>query len=160
MHPSYKAQEISPSAFLRFSSNRNETGTCNLERFPSEKFLPSCKVWWCYNLSLLSRIIDRVDSSRNHWFLIAQTQKIDILQVLVSDKDLCDRSGKPSALLSLIPSTYYHYFYTLLIPWRFLNFLTPYSSAHGPPFPTCLQMSLENVIIVTNIIVLSTNIID
>ena len=117
-------------------------------------FLPPWKVWWCYDLSLLFRSIDRVDSARNHLFLISQTQKIGILQVLASDKDLCDQSSKPSALLSLIPSTCYHYFYTLLIPWGLLNILTPYLSAHGPPFPPCLQMSLKNVIIVTNIIVI------
>ena len=106
-------------------------------------FLPPWKVWWCYDLSLLFRSIGRVDSARNHLFLISQTQKIGILQVLASDKDLCDQSSKPSALLSLIPSTCYHYFYTLLIPWGLLNILTPYLSVHGPPFPPCLQMSLN-----------------
>ena len=32
----------------------------------------------------------------NHWLLTAQTQEIDVLQVVTSDKDAWDQTGKPS----------------------------------------------------------------
>ena len=44
-----------------------------------------------------------------------QAHKIGVLKVAVSDEDACNRNGKPSNLPSLIPSTYCHYFHTLLI---------------------------------------------
>ena len=135
--------------WIRFSPNKNKTGTNNFERFLWEKYLPLCKVWWYFDLSLLSQSMARVDSAHNHWFLIAQTQKIGILQVVASNKDFCDQSGKPSAPLSLIPSTYYHYFYTLPITWGLLNILTHYSSAYAPSSPMSTIL-LTNVIIGTN----------
>ena len=47
---------------------------------------------------------------------ITQAQKIRVLQVVVSDEDACNWNGEPSNPPSLIPSTYCHFFHTLLIP--------------------------------------------
>ena len=56
--------------------------------------------------------------------LFAQAQKIDVLQVVVSNEDdACNRNDKPFNPPSLIPSTYCHYFHTLLIPSEKLTFL-------------------------------------
>ena len=54
---------------------------------------------------------------------ISQAQKIGVLQVVVSDEDVCNWNGKPSNPPSLIPSIYSHYFHTLLIPSQELTFL-------------------------------------
>ena len=53
--------------------------------------------------------------AHNHWFLITQTQKISLMQVVAPDEDNCDQNGKPSTPASFIPFTYHHYFHTLLI---------------------------------------------
>ena len=45
-------------------------------------------------------------SDHNRRFLIAQTQKIGVFQVVVSDEDACNQNGKPSNLPSPIPSAY------------------------------------------------------
>ena len=74
-----------------------------------------------FNLSLLPQNIDSDDSA--HWFLIAQAHKMVALQVVVSDKDVCNWNGKPASLPSPTPSTYCHYFHTLLIPSQELTFL-------------------------------------
>lgn len=42
----------------------------------------------------------RDNSAHNHLFLIAQTQKIGILQVAVSKEDSCDQNSKQSTPLS------------------------------------------------------------
>ena len=42
----------------------------------------------------------RDSSAHNHLFLIAQTQKIGILQVAVSKEDSCDQNSKQSTPLS------------------------------------------------------------
>ena len=73
-------------------------------------------LWKIFNLSLLLQSMDSDNWARNQWFLIAQAQKIGVLQVLVSAEDACNWNGKPSKPPSLTPSTYCHYFYTLLIP--------------------------------------------
>ena len=62
------------------------------------------------------------NKAHNHGFLIAQAQKIGLLKVAVSDEDACNRYDKPSNLPPLIHSTYYHYFYTLVIPSQELTF--------------------------------------
>ena len=51
----------------------------------------------------------------NHWFCINKAEKISVLQIVLSDEDACNWNGKPFNLPSLIPSTYYYYFHTLLI---------------------------------------------
>ena len=57
------------------------------------------------------------DSRAHNHGLIAQTQNIGVLHiVVVSDEDACNRNDKLSNPLSLIPSTYCHYFNTQLIP--------------------------------------------
>ena len=80
-------------------------------------------LWKIFNLSLLLQSMDSDNWARNQWFLIAQAQKIGVLQVLVSAEDACNWNGKPSKPPSLILSTYCHYFYTLLIPSQELEFL-------------------------------------
>ena len=60
---------------------------------------------------------------QNHCLLISQAQKISA----VSDEDACNQNGKPSNPSSPIPSTYCHYFHTLLIPSQELTF--PYKPA-------------------------------
>ena len=56
----------------------------------------------------------------NHWLFIAVAHKIGLLQVInmtkISDEDACNSNGKLSNSPSLIPSTYCHYFHTLLAP--------------------------------------------
>ena len=55
--------------------------------------------------------------AHNYLFLIDQAHKIGVLQVLVSDEDGYNALNiKPSDPLSPVPSTYCHYFHTLLIP--------------------------------------------
>ena len=64
--------------------------------------------------------------AHNHWFLFCQTHKTGILQVMrmikISDEDDCNRNSKLSNSTYLIPSTYCHYFHTLLIPSQELKF--------------------------------------
>ena len=68
----------------------------------------SCEEWYCFNLFLLPQSMDRDNSAHNHWFLFAQTIKIGILQVAVSEEDTCAQNGKPITPSSLISSKYYH----------------------------------------------------
>ena len=75
----------------------------------------------CFNLSFFLQSIDSNNRAHNHWFLIVQAEKIDVLQIVVSDEDTCSRNGKPSNPSSLIPSTYCYYFHTLLIPLQELT---------------------------------------
>ena len=56
-------------------------------------------------------------------FLIAQAQKMCVLKVVVSDKDACNRNGKPFSHPFLIPSSYCYYFHTILIPSQELTFV-------------------------------------
>ena len=65
---------------------------------------------------LLPQSMDSDSRAHNHWLLIAQAQKIGILQEVVSDENACNRNGKPSNPHSLIPSAYCHHFHSLLIP--------------------------------------------
>ena len=58
---------------------------------------------------------DMDNRAHNHWFYIAHTQKICLLQLVASDEDICNRNGKTSTLPSPVPSTYYYHFHTLLI---------------------------------------------
>ena len=43
--------------------------------------------------------------AHNHCFIIAQTQKTGVLQIVVSDEDTCDQNRKPTNPPSPIPST-------------------------------------------------------
>ena len=56
-----------------------------------------------FNLTLLPQSIEWHNRARNHLLLNVQAQKVGILKVVVSDEPI-------------IPSTYCHYFHTLLIP--------------------------------------------
>ena len=75
-----------------------------------------CENWQYFDISLISLSMGRDKSAHNLWFLIAQTQKVGILQVAAFDKDIFYLNGKPSISPSTIPSTYYHYFHALQIP--------------------------------------------
>ena len=82
-----------------------------------------CEEWHCFNLSLLPQSMDCDNRGFNHWFLISQADKIDVLHVVLSDEDACNRNGKLFNPYSLTP--YFHYFHTLLIvsrelivPWK------------------------------------------
>ena len=66
--------------------------------------------------------MDSDNRAHNQLVLIAQAQKIDVLQVVVSNEDACNRNGKLSSPPLIIPSTYCHYFHTLLIPSQELTF--------------------------------------
>ena len=66
-------------------------------------------------------LMDSDNRAHNPWFPIAQVQKIGVLRVVISDEYACNRNGKPSNPPSLIPSTYYYDFHTLLkliFPWK------------------------------------------
>ena len=89
---------------------------------------------------------DSDNRADNHWFLIAQAQKIGVLQVVVSNEDVCNWNDKRSNPPSLVPSTYCHYIHTLLIPSQEVTFLNLYKlifilslafsySIHGPLHP-------------------------
>ena len=80
--------------------------------------------WRCFDLFLISQSVDMDNSAHNDWFLIAQTQKIGILQVAISEGDeilVSDYDGKPSTLTSFMPSVCNHYFRTLLIPPKVIS---------------------------------------
>ena len=51
--------------------------------------------------------MDSVNRAHNNLFLIAQSHKIGVLQVVVSDEDVCNWNGKPSHppshILNLLP---------------------------------------------------------
>ena len=66
--------------------------------------------------------MDSDNRAHNHRFLIVQAQKIGVLKVAVSDENARNRNDKPSNLPPLIPSTYCHYFHTLVIPSQELTF--------------------------------------
>ena len=76
-----------------------------------------------FNLSLFPQGMDSDNNAHNYWFLIAQAHKMIVLDVVVSDEDVCNWNGKPSRPPALTPSTFCHYFYTLLIPSQELTFL-------------------------------------
>ena len=61
--------------------------------------------------------------AHNHCFLIAQAQKIGVLQVAVSNEDACNWNGKPFNPPYFILSAYCNYVHTLLIPSQELTFL-------------------------------------
>ena len=64
----------------------------------------SCEDWHCFNISLLPQSMDSDSRAHNHLFLIAQVQKIGVLQLVISDDYACNRYGKSSNLPSLIAS--------------------------------------------------------
>ena len=64
--------------------------------------------------------MDSENRAHNHLLLIAQAQKVGVLQVEVSDKDAYSWNDKPSSPSSLIPQTYCHYFHTALISFSIL----------------------------------------
>ena len=66
--------------------------------------------------------MDSGNRAHNHGLLMAQAQKIGVLQVVVSDADACSLNDKLSNPPSLILSAYFHYFHTLLIPSQELKF--------------------------------------
>ena len=57
----------------------------------------SCEVWRCFQLSLLPRCVDRDNSARNHWLLIAYSQKVGILSEVASDEKVCIRMTNHTA---------------------------------------------------------------
>ena len=82
----------------------------------------SCEYWHCFNFCLYPQSIDRGHKSHDHWFLIAKAQKIDVLQIFMSDENVCNRNRKPSNPPSPVPSIYCHYLHTLLITSQELTF--------------------------------------
>ena len=122
---------------FRFSLIRFETWIINFKEIFREKYFqfglrwmlswydPTSKTqrgkgswedWGCFDLSLPSRNMDRENRVHNYWFLIFQNQKIGILQVEASVEGIWDQIAAPSTPSSPMPSNYYHYFHTLLIP--------------------------------------------
>ena len=80
----------------------------------------------------------------NHWLLIAQAQKIGVLQLVVSDENACNGDGKPYNSPAPIPPTYSHYFHTLLIPSQELTFPWKPTVTLYPIYHSCiLFMSLS-----------------
>ena len=77
-------------------------------------FLPqpweSLREWLYFNLCLLPWNMDRKNWAHNHWFFIAQAQKIGVLKVVVSDEGPSNKNDKPFNP----PLSYYHYFHILL----------------------------------------------
>ena len=67
--------------------------------------------------------MDNDNMAYNHWLRIAKAQKIGVLQVIVSDENICNWNGKPPNPPSLIVSTYCHYFHTsfLVLKLSFCN---------------------------------------
>ena len=61
--------------------------------------------WRFIDLSLHSESMDGDKCAHNHWFLIAQTQKIGMSLVAASEDDTSDQSGKPSTPPHLTLST-------------------------------------------------------
>ena len=53
--------------------------------------------------------------TNNYLFLIGQAHKTVLMQIVTSEKNICDQNDKPSNPRSHIPSTYGFYFHTLLI---------------------------------------------
>ena len=53
---------------------------------------------------------------------MAQTQKIGVWQLVVTDEYACNQNRKQSNSPFPIPSTYIHNFHTLLTPWQELTF--------------------------------------
>ena len=82
----------------------------------------SCEYWHSFNFCLYPQSKDRGHKSHDHWFLIAKAQKIDVLQIFVSDENVCNRNRKPSNPPSPVPSVYCHYLHTLLITSQELTF--------------------------------------
>ena len=82
-----------------------------------------CEDWHCFDVSILPQSMYSDNRTHNHWFLIAQVQKIGVLQVVVSDEGASNRNDKPFNPPFLIPPTYCHYLHTLLIPSQKLTFL-------------------------------------
>ena len=78
--------------------------------------------WHCFNLLLLPQRMGSDNRAHNHLFLIAKAQKIGLLQVVVCDEDACYRNDNWSNPSFLIPSSYCHYFHTLLIPSKNSHF--------------------------------------
>ena len=78
--------------------------------------------WHCFNLLLRPQRMGSDSRAHNHLFLIAKAQKIGLLQVIVCDEDACYRNANWSNPSSLIPSSYCHYFHTLVIPSQELTF--------------------------------------
>ena len=84
--------------------------------------MESCEGWHYFNLSLPPQSMDSDISDNYPWFLIAQAQKIGVLQVVVSDENAYNQIGKLSNPPSLISLTYFHYFHTLIISSQELAF--------------------------------------
>ena len=118
-------QQLFTSLFLRttipviYTKNISPTPDIKQSQTPlkDQGAMESCEEWPRFNLSLLPQSMDSDSRVYNQWFLVAQAQKVGVLQVVVSDEDVCNWNSKPSNPPSLIPSLLYcHYFYTLLIP--------------------------------------------
>ena len=87
----YITQQFFTSLFLHTTIatiyTKNISPTLNIPyqlrlRQGSRGVMEYCENWHCFNLSLLPQsMIVIAGLTHNHWFFIAQTQKIDILQV-------------------------------------------------------------------------------
>ena len=53
--------------------------------------------------------------------LYSSDTKTGMLQLVVSDENICNENGKPSTPSSSLASIYNHYFHTLLIPSKNLT---------------------------------------
>ena len=75
--------------------------------------------------------MDSDSNAQIYRFLIAQTQKIGILQVTVSKEDTCDQNGKPSIPLSIIITfiPYQHHQKTWQTHVHYFSPHTPFSLA-------------------------------
>ena len=73
-----------PQSFIQFKLHHRYQGARE-----------SCDDQHCLDLSLLPQSMDSDNEVYDHWFLNAQFQKIGVMQVVVSDVDVCHRNGKP-----------------------------------------------------------------
>ena len=128
--PSSIPQQFFTSLFLRTTIPTIYTKNI----FPTSAFQPiqvawrdqgaweSFEDWQSFNFFLFPQSMDSDNRGHYYWFPIAQAHKIGVLQVVVSDEDACYWNGKPTNPASLIPSNYFYYFHTLLIPLQELTF--------------------------------------
>ena len=84
------AQQSTPE---RFYLNQPIQGTSELQGVFSD-------YWNCSDLSLLAQYMDSDNRAHNHWFFVAQTQRIGILQVWKNIQSLFSQTRN---LLSLLP---------------------------------------------------------
>ena len=118
--PSYITQQLFTSLFLRTIIPT----ICTKKFFPTSNIFPIqtassdqavteyCEKWHCFNLFLLPRTMDSDSSGHSQSLILYRSE---------SKKMMYYKCGKPSNPLSLIPSTYFHYFHIQLVPPRELT---------------------------------------